>query len=178
MARLCHRAGRLVPRARRALPFSGRVGLGPTLGLLLGALVLSGCTKRVPVADGAFENTQRVLITFKDGRELRGKIDREGTVEYSEAGIEYRGTVSNVNDVQIVLRDLVKVQTVGSRQEVVERMADSRLYLAAPREEVILDRVDIASVERVRADGPRIGRAAGFWTAAGVVAVLILRERS
>ena len=142
------------------------------------ALALAGCAKQVPVPNGAFEAQQRVVLSLKSDRQVRGRMEKGAKVDYWEQGKLFRARVNSLSDSVIVLQDLMLVRTEGSRQEVEARQSDGRVLLGTPEPERRLSRSDVQKVEQLRFDPARSARSVGFWSIAGTVVVLLLGERS
>jgi hypothetical protein len=148
------------------------------LGVMLLVFGLLGCAKRVPLEGGAFEAQQRVLVTLKDGRSLRGYIAPDQRVDYRDHGTLYRATVAEVSADDIRLEDLVQISSEGSFADVSARLADARTRLGAPLPPVTVSRSDIGTVELIRFDVYRALRNAAFWGYGGALFVLLLGQRS
>lgn len=149
------------------------VGAGLVL-LILGA---AGCSKRVPMADGQFEAQQNVVLTLKDGRTLRGKMDPGRTVVYDDGTAIYRAQVESVSEERIRLENLLLVEQKGSYQAVSHRMADARVSIGEPAEAVSLERSEVEQVEQIRFDTWRSVRQVAFWSYAGAMVALLLGEQ-
>lgn len=146
--------------------------------VLLGAGWLGGCAKRIPLEGGAFEANQKVVLTMKDGRTLRGHIAPDERVEYRDQDKIYRGRVIEVTDEIIRVGDLVLVEGINSYDTTLRRMKDSRLRLAPAGEPITLSRDEVAKVEQVVLDTGRTLRKTVFWTYGGTLLVVLLGERS
>jgi hypothetical protein len=155
--------------------FSARALAAGLLALVLG---VSGCVKNVPLQDGNFEAQQKVLLTFKDGRTLRGMIAPGEHVEYREGGAVYRAQVAAVAPDSIQIENLVLQEREGSYDAVASRMADARVQITAPIQGKTLPRADVTKVELIQIDTVRTLRKAAFWTYGGAVLALLLGERS
>jgi hypothetical protein len=145
--------------------------------LLAAGLATAGCVKSVPL-QGDFEATQKVLLTFKDGRTLEGMIAPGERVEYREAGAIYRAQVASVAEDSIRIRNLVLQDREGSYGVVASRMADARVRIAPPLASKTLSRAEIEKVELIQVDAVRTLRKAAFWTYGGALLALLLGERS
>jgi hypothetical protein len=146
---------------------------------LLGlAVLISGCAKRVPVPDGAFDSQQKVVLAFAGGKSVSGQIDTNARVRFEDQGKVYRARVRALSDSTIVLEHLVLVQEGDALDEVTARLADSRVSIGPVLPEVTLTRTDIQNVERMQFDGPRTLRNGTFWAFSAAVVAMLLGERS
>lgn len=159
-------------------PIRRLLARGSWLGLAAVLLLAPACSKRVPSPDGAFDATQRVVLSFSGERRLLGKIGQGARVEFVDHGKHYRARVRSLSEDSIVLESLVLVRTSGSSEEVMSRYRDSRVTLEPAVESTTLARTDIQKVEVVRGDSSRSLREVGFWGAAGAFLVVFLGERS
>ncbi|MCA9754308.1 MAG: hypothetical protein KDA27_00790 [Candidatus Eisenbacteria bacterium] len=152
-----------------------RVGVSSALLL---TLVLTGCAKRVPVEDGAFEAQEKVVLTLSNDRSLEGRIDTGSAVVYTDQGSVYHATIQSVNEKTITLEDAVLERTAGSVEEAALRLADARREVADTVPQITLIRDEIQGVERVGFDGPRTLRNVTYWTLTSTIVSLLLGERS
>jgi hypothetical protein len=153
-----------------------RVMLG--LGVCLLAAGVVGCSKRVPVENGAFEAQQKVVLTFKEGRSLSGRIAPGNRVEYREKDAVYWGRVASVDEESIQIEALVLLERSHDFSAVSKRLADSRKRITDPVPPVTISRKDMEKVELVRTDAGKSFRKIAFWTYSGALLVLLLGERS
>jgi hypothetical protein len=145
------------------------------LGCLL--LLPAACAKRIPVEDGKFEAQQRVVLTLRDGRMLRGRIAPGQRVEYREKGATYRADVTAVTPDSIRLGRVLLVDD-GHFQAVGARLASATVEVGTPLPEVGISRAEVAKVELQKFDGYRTARSLGAWLYGSAVFVLLLGERS
>ena len=154
---------------------SFRSGTAVLCGL---SLCLASCAKRVESPDGAFEVQQKVVISFQGDRSIEGKMDTGSKVVFSDAGTTYNARIQSLSEQNIILEELVLVQTAGSVEEVAYRLSDSRIEIDEAIPRMVLSRSDIERVDHVRFDGPNTLRNATFWTFSGAVLAMLLGERS
>jgi len=148
------------------------------VGLLALLLVISGCTKRVPIPDGVFEAHQRVVLTFEDGRTLKGRIAPGNKIQYTDQEATYWGRVSSVGEDEIQIDELVLISRTGSYQETGDRLTHARKEIAGEAPAVTISRKDLKSVDLIKVDVGKSLRKTTFWTYGGALVVLLLSERS
>ncbi len=150
----------------------------PLLLVVLSSLVIAvGCAKRVESPDRTFEAQQKVVLTFRNGEEILGRVDVGKKVEFREPGTRWTARVGELTEEKIVLTDLVRIQESSGVRMVVDRAADSRMEIAESAPDKLLLRSDITRVDQVRTDAGRTLGVTSFWTFAAAVAVLLLGER-
>jgi hypothetical protein len=147
-------------------------------GLCFFALASAGCAKRVPLEGGKFEAQQNVLLTMADGSTVKGRIAPGQTVEYRHGGNVYESRVNSVTEDAIRLTDLNLIDRSGSYEPTAARLADARLKIGPPDEDVNLSRTEISKVELIRFDTGKAVRRTAFWTYGGAVLLALLGERS
>jgi hypothetical protein len=146
---------------------------------MVGFLALAvGCAMQVPSPDMKFEAQQRVVMSFRGGEQVRGKIDTGNRVELREPGIVWNARVGEITDEKIVLKELVRVRDDRGVAMQVARAEDARLGIAASVPDKTLLRSDITGVELLKLDPGRTARNASFWTYGAVVLAVLLGERS
>lgn len=148
------------------------------LGLLAGFLIAPGCAKRVPLEGGDFHAEQNVVLTMKDGREVRGHLEPGRRVSYAFEGAVYRARVVGVSKDDIKLNDIVLIDRPDSYQTISDRISDARVRTQTPLDAVTLSRTDIGKVELVRLDAGKTLRRAAFWAYGSAIFVLFLSQRS
>ena len=173
------RAFRIFPEARNGRRHMiGR--LSRTLALAgLGCLLLfpAACSKRVPLQSGAFEAQQKVILTMKDGRSLRGRIAPGQRVEYRQEGSIYRADVTAVTADSIRLGRVLLLDD-GRYEALGRRLADGQVVVAPPIPLLSISRGEIAKVELQMFDGSRTVRSLGAWVYGSSILVMLLGERS
>jgi hypothetical protein len=154
------------------------LSLGLAIALVLGGG--TGCTKRVPaeLEEGRFAPTQKVVVTFTDGSQIKGKIAQDETVEILHDGSVYRGSIMDLSyeDIQVV--DCRLIRSAGSREAEVARMTQARNRLGDQLEEFVFRMEEIERVEEIQIDPLRTTTQSIFWTLTGVVSVFLLADRS
>lgn len=151
------------------------LGVSALALFLVGTL---GCAKRIPSPSGAFEATQRVVLTLSENRSISGRIGQGNRVEYAAAGTRYRARVRSLSEESIVLENLILTRRDGSSAEAAQRLRDSRIAITEPEESVTLLRKDIEQVAVLRPDTGRSLRGVGFWGMTAAFIVVLLGERS
>lgn len=146
--------------------------------VLMATLMTTGCAKRIPVDDGAFEAQENVVLLFSNDRSLHGKIDTDSNVRYVDAGSSYRAQISSVSETTIILEGVVLEKSAGSVEEAALRLGDSRMAVDDEIPEIVLLRSEVEGVERVGFDGPTTLRNVTFWGLSGVILGFLLGERS
>jgi predicted Zn-dependent protease with MMP-like domain len=167
---------RLLERATGILP--GWVPLG---ALWVGVLFsLPGCTKLVPQSPEEVSVEQRVVATFADGRELRGRLDLDESVTLRTPEAVYRGRIVDINDEEITIGEIIPVRLLSEPFYEASRMADSRVRVQAGAVpgRVVLRRDELQEVRVVKTDGWKTTRQIGFWTSTGLAVLLLLLELS
>ncbi len=82
---------------------------------MLGSMALiTGCAKQIPSADLNFETTQKVVITFRGGEEVQGKVAPGKKIELREPGVIWRARVGEVTEDKIVLKELTQIRVMNS----------------------------------------------------------------
>jgi hypothetical protein len=157
------------------------------IGRLLRALALAGlgglllfptaCSKRVPLESGAFEAQQKVILTMKDGRSLRGRIAPGQRVEYRDAGSIYRADVTAVTADSIRLGQVLLLDD-GRYEALGRRLADGQVVVAPPLPSLSISRGEVAKVELQMFDGSRTARSLGAWVYGSTLLLMLLGERS
>jgi hypothetical protein len=146
---------------------------------MVGFLLLAGgCAKQVPSPDLTFESHQSVVLTFKNGDEVEGKIAPGNRVELRESQATYTAIVRDLTEEAITLTKVVRVDNAGSVELQVARAADAKFAVVETEVDQTLLRSDIVEVSEVRFDYGRAARSTTFWTCGAVVLTLLLGERS
>jgi hypothetical protein len=146
---------------------------------MVGFLALAvGCAMQVPSPDMKYQAQQKVVMTFRGGEQVRGRIDTGNRVELREPGIVWNARVGDITDKTIVLKDLVRIRDDRGVVMQVARAEDARLGIAPPVPDKTLLVSDITKVELLKLDPGRTARNASFWTYGAVVLALLLGERS
>lgn len=151
------------------------------LWLVTGALPLAsiGCSMRVPVEGLSFTPEEKVILTFQDGTQIRGRVDNGETVQYVTDENDLRGTVESVDEQEIVVADLVTLSEHGTNVFQKQRLEHFRLYVdEEPQDRLILSRDDILQVERVVPDKSRTLQRIVFWSFGVGIALLAVRDRN
>jgi hypothetical protein len=161
----------MIGRFSRALV---RVVLVVLSGLLL---FPAACAKRIPVESGLFEAQQKVVLTLKDGRSLRGRIAPGQRVEYRRDGSVFRAQVTAVTADSIRLGDVLLLDD-GQYDVVGRRLADGQLVVVPPLPSLSIARGEVAKVELQKFDGSRTARSLGAWVYGSTLMMLLLGQRS
>jgi hypothetical protein len=149
--------------------------------LAIGALPLLsiGCSMRVPVDGLDFTPEEKVILTFQDGTQIRGRVDNGESVQYITDESDIRGTVESVDEQEIVVADLVKLSDHGTSTFQKERLEHFRLYVGEEDlDRLILSRDEILQVERVVPDKSRTLKRVVFWSFGVGIALLAVRDRN
>ena len=157
----------MIGRLSRALALAG-------LGCLL--LFPAACSKRVPL-EKPFEAQQKVILTMKDGRSLRGRIAPGQRVEYRQDGSVYRADVTAVTADSIRLGRVLLLDD-GRYEALGRRLADGQVVVAPPLPSLSISRGEIAKTELQMFDGSRTARSLGAWVYGSGILVMLLGERS
>jgi hypothetical protein len=145
----------------------------------LGCLLLfpAACSKRIPVDSGLFEAQQKVILTLKDGRTLRGRIAPGQRVEYRQEGSSYRAEVTEVTPDSIRLGQVLLLDD-GRYEALGRRLADGQVIVVPPIPSISIARGEVAKVELEVFDGYRSARSLGAWVYGSTLLVMLLGERS
>jgi hypothetical protein len=158
----------MIGRLSRALALAG-------LGCLL--LFPAACSKRVPLGSSAFEAQQKVILTMKDGRSLRGRIAPGQRVEYRHDGSIYRADVAAVTADSIRLGHVLLLDD-GRYEALGRRLADGQVVVAPLLPSLSISRGEVAKVELQMFDGSRTARSLGTWVYGTALLLMLLGERS
>jgi hypothetical protein len=136
----------------------------------------TACTKRIPL-ERPYEAQDKVVLTLKDGRSLRGRIAPGQRVEYRQDQLLYRAQVTAVTPDSIRLGDILLVND-GNYEALGHRLADGQVVVAPPLAAVAIARSQVAKVELQKFDGYRTARSFGVWAYGSTLLVLLLGDRS
>jgi len=146
---------------------------------MLGCVIAAGgCAKQVPSPDLKFGAQQRVVLSFRGGEQVCGKIDTGSSVELREPGVVWDARVGEITDDKIVLKGLVRVRNEKGVALQVTRAEEGRLGVTDPVPDKTLLRADITGVDLLKVDGARTAQNFTFWTFGAVVLALLLKEHS
>ena len=148
------------------------------LAMVGALLVTGGCAKRVPSTDLTFEAHQKVVLTFRTGEELVGKISSGKAVELREPRTIWMATVAEVTDERIELVDLLPLKRRDGVEMEVARLADARREAGERAPAKTFLRSEIVGVDHVRFDAGETARQASFWTYGAVVLGFLVGEGS
>ncbi len=146
------------------------VGLGGFL------LFPASCSKRIPL-DKPFEAQQKVVLTLKDGRTLRGRIAPGQRIEYRHDGSVFRADVTAVTPDSIRLGRVFLVDD-GRYSALSHRLADGQVEVADPIPMVTIARGEVAKTELQVFDGYRTARSLGAWVYGSTILMMLLGDRS
>jgi hypothetical protein len=153
--------------------------LSHTLAVVgLGGLLLfpAACSKRIPLAQ-PFEAQQKVILTLRDGRSLRGRIAPGQRIEYRHDGSIFRADVMAVTPDSIRLGQVFLVDD-GRYEALGRRLADGQLLVAPTLPSLSIARGEVAKMELEVFDGYRTARSLGAWVYGSTLLMLLLGERS
>lgn len=139
---------------------------------------LPACTKLVTKETTQVEVQEKVLVTFKNGDQLRGRLDLDESVDVTVGGTVHRGRIIDLNQDEIMVGDAVPVKIIGNNRYEAGRMVDSRIQPTPTVSSYVFQRSDIDQVEMVTLDGPKTARRTAFWTSVGVSLLLLFLEKS
>jgi len=147
---------------------------------VLGMLVLlgAGCTRHVAVPDLGIEATQRVLLVFRGGEEVEGRIAAGNRVILREPGRVYSARIDAVTEERVVLKELILVREQTGVTLQVARAEQARVVATEIHPEKTLLRGDIVRVDRIQMDVAKTARRGSFWVYGAAVLALLLGERS
>ena len=148
------------------------------LVVLFCLLWAGGCAKRIPSPDLTFEAHQKVVLIFRGGEEIEGRIASGKDVELRETDASWKATVSDVTEEQIKLSDLVRIRDAKGVRLQAARAADAKYVATTPVPEKVFPLADLVQVDIVKIDAAKTARTASFWTYGVVVLSLLVGERS
>jgi len=150
----------------------------PWLVAVIGCLIAVGCAKQVSQPDLKFGAQQRVVLSFRGGEQVRGKIDTGSHVELREPGVVWTAQVGEITDDKIVLKHLTRVSDDRGMVMPLARAEDARFAITGPVPDKTLLRNEITGVDLLKVDGGRTARTVTFWSYGAVVLAILLGERS
>jgi hypothetical protein len=150
--------------------------------LFLAALALivsmAGCAKLLPATLDDLGSAEKVvLITFRDGETLQGRVVENQTVTFRTFGKIYRGEVEEVGDQQIVIKNAYVSSEYDKFKVQRERMEEGQLHIVDQSTRIVLPTYRIVKVERLTVDKPKTARYMVFWAFTTSVLAAILNER-
>lgn len=146
---------------------------------MLGSLVLiAGCAQQIPSPDLNFETTKRVILTFRGGEQLVGRVAAGKNVELREPGVIWRAKVAEVTEEKILLKGLTQIRATNTVAAQAAREADARIVVGESAPDKTFLRSEITKVETVTFDAGRTAQQSTFWAYGAAVLVLLLGERS
>jgi hypothetical protein len=146
---------------------------------MLGSLVLiAGCAKQVPSPDLSFDTTQKVVLTFRGGEQVVGKVAPGRKVELREPGVIWRAKVGEITEEKILLKDLTQIRATNSVAAQAAREANAMVFIGETAPDKTFLRSEITKVEMVKFDGGRTAQQSSFWAYGAAVLILLLGERS
>ncbi len=149
-----------------------------SLGFLAMLLVFSGCARLLPATMNDLGSADKVvLVTFRDGETLKGRILKDQSVTFQTFGKIYRGQVEAVGDQQIVLKNAYIATEYDKYRVQRERMEQGQLRITDESTRIVLPTYRIVKVERLTVDKPRTVRNMAFWTFTASVLAAILHDR-
>jgi hypothetical protein len=146
-------------------------------GLAL-AFFLPSCTQLVPREASEIEVQQKVLVTFQNGDQLRGRLDLDEAVDVTVGGVLYRGRIVDQNDQEVLVGDAIAVKEIDGHRYEALRMSDARIRSDEEATSYVFQKSDIASIHQVTGDAPKTTRRVAFWSSVGLSALLLILERS
>jgi hypothetical protein len=149
-----------------------------SLGCLAMLLVLSGCARLLPASLDDLNSAEKVvLVTFRDGETLKGRIVENQSVVFQTFGKIYRGDVERVSEQQIVLKNAYITTEYDKFRVQRERMEQGQLRITDESTRIVLPTYRIVKVERLTVDRPKTVRYMAFWTFTASVLASILHSR-
>ncbi|MBU1702201.1 MAG: hypothetical protein KJ970_00525 [Candidatus Eisenbacteria bacterium] len=162
---------------RKRRPHGGKIVMGLALmAAMLG--LLPSCTRYVVKDAADIEVQEKVLITFNNGDQLRGRLGLDEWVDLTIGGIVYRGRIDDLNSEEILIGDAVPVRVVGNFIYEFRRLEDARIQATEEVATHTLLRSEIQQVQMIKIDGPKLARRVSFWSFLGVGLLLLFREHS
>lgn len=149
-----------------------------SFGCLAMLLLVSGCARLLPASlEDVHSAEKAVLITFRDGETLKGRIVENHSVVFQTFGKIYRGDVEHVSDQQIVLKNAYIATEYDKFRVQRERMEEGQLRITDESTRIVLPTYRIVKVERLTVDKPKTVRYMAFWTFTASVLAAILHSR-
>jgi hypothetical protein len=147
-------------------------------GFLALLFLLAGCAKQLPATLDDLGSAEKVvLITFRDGETLKGRIVENQSVVFHTFGKIYRGEVEEVGDQQIVIKNAYVSSEYDKFRVQRERMEVGKLHITDQSTRIVLPTYRIVKVERLTVDKPKTARFMLFWAFSASVLAAILNER-
>jgi hypothetical protein len=141
-------------------------------------ILVTGCARLLPATLSDLGSAEKVVvITFRDGETLRGRIIENQTVVFQTFGKIYRGEVEEVGDQQIVLKNAYVASEYDRFRVQRERMEKGQLKITDESTRIVLPTYRIVKVERQTIDKPKTARYIGFWVFTTSVLAAILGDR-
>ncbi len=137
-----------------------------------------GCAKRVPVQGADLDAKLKLVVHFKDGSTITGRIGIDEHVELLTGGMVYRAKVFDVTTEEILLQDCRVLRAGTGNEAEWQRMVDARRGLGQEVREFTFARDQIDRVEHVKLDPLRTASQSAFWTVAGTICAFLLAEKS
>ncbi len=146
--------------------------------LALPILFFTSCAKLLPASLKDLGSAEKVVvITFRDGETLRGRIIKDQTVVFQTFGKIYRGEIDEVGENQIVLKNAYVASEYDRFRVQRQRMESGQLKITDQSTRIVLPTYRIVKVERQMIDKPKTVRYMGFWAFTGTVLAAILTDR-
>lgn len=145
---------------------------------LIVPILFTGCAKLLPATLNDLGSAEKVVvITFRDGETLKGRIIENQTVTFQTFGKIYRGEVEEVGDQQIVLKNAYVASEYDRFRVQRERMESGQLKITDESTRIVLPTYRIVKVERQTIDKPKTARYLAFWVFTTSVFAAILNDR-
>lgn len=140
-------------------------------------LVVNGCAKLVPSTQDNFSAASKMVVTFRDGETLTGRIAEGEDVTYVTFGRVYRATIEEMNPNDILLADAYVQEEYDRFAIQRDRMERSNLHLRDGTTRIRIPRYKIVSVEEIGFDRMKTARGTVFWGFTSFVLSQILGAR-
>jgi hypothetical protein len=140
--------------------------------------VLPACSRLVPKETTQVEVQEKVLVTFNNGDQLRGRVDLDEWVDVTVGGVVHRGRIVDLNQDEIMIGDAIPVKILGDHRYEAGRMVDAKIKPTPTASSYVFQRGDISEVHMVALDGAKTARRMAFWTSVGISLMLLFLERS
>ena len=151
------------------------------LTMVLITIALTGCSKHIPATTDDFSTAKNLVVTLRDGEQVKGKIEDGENVLYVTRGRIYRATVDRVIPGQsVVLRDAYLEEKYDDYETQRRRYETSELRIEDEEATEIVDgRITIpyrhiVSVEETTLDKFKSARRFVFWGFTALVGGFIL----
>ncbi|NNF08062.1 MAG: hypothetical protein HKN21_14965 [Candidatus Eisenbacteria bacterium] len=143
---------------KRLFVYLALVSIGVSL-----SMGLTGCAKLISSNEDDFSAAKKMVVTFRDGEQLKGRFAEGEDVTFVTFGRVYRATIEDMGPPNIVLTNAYVQEEYDKFEMQRERMEDSVLKKRDETTQIVIPRYKIRSVEEVTFDQVKTAKLAVFW---------------